>query len=205
GLLQQALDHGGAEVDGGHIGQRALETANRGARGGNDDDVLHDGYSARSKVISGTCSGTIRRPAVFSMISSTLTPGARSRRTKAPSSISREARSVSTLRMQPAPVSGSEQRSSNLDSPFLEAWVMVTMMFSAPATRSIAPPMPLTSLPGIIQEAMLPCTSTSKAPSTVRSTWPPRIMAKDWAESKMAAPGRAVTVCLPALIMSASS
>ncbi len=89
GLLQHPLDHGGAEVDGRHIGQRALETANRGARGGNDDDVLHGGYSARSKVISGTCSGTIRRPAVFSMISSTLTPGARSRRTKAPSSISR--------------------------------------------------------------------------------------------------------------------
>ncbi|MOA33180.1 hypothetical protein D3C78_1544520 [compost metagenome] len=82
---------------------------------------------------------------------------------------------------------------------------MVTMMLSAPATRSIAPPMPLTSLPGIIQEAMLPCTSTSKAPSTVRSIWPPRIIAKDSAEEKIDAPMRAVTVCLPALIMSAST
>lgn len=52
---------------------------------------------------------------------------------------------------------------------------------------------------------MLPRTSTSKAPSTVRSTWPPRIMAKDCAESKIDAPTRAVTVCLPALIMSAST
>ncbi|MCY1304386.1 hypothetical protein D9M70_541360 [compost metagenome] len=107
--------------------------------------------------------------------------------------------------MQPAPVSGRLQRSSSLDSPSLEAWVMVTMMLSAPATRSMAPPMPLTSLPGTIQEAMLPCTSTSKAPSTVRSTWPPRIIAKDSAEEKMEAPLTAVTVCLPALIMSAST
>ena len=107
--------------------------------------------------------------------------------------------------MQPQPVSGRVQYGSSLDSPSLEAWVMVTMMFSAPATRSMAPPMPLTSLPGIIQEAMLPRTSTSKAPSTVRSTWPPRIMAKDCAESKIDAPTRAVTVCLPALIMSAST
>ncbi|MCY1563313.1 hypothetical protein D9M68_1008630 [compost metagenome] len=65
--------------------------------------------------------------------------------------------------------------------------------------------MPLISLPGIIQEAMLPWTSTSKAPSTVRSTWPPRIMAKDSAEEKIDAPLTAVTVCLPALIMSAST
>ena len=83
--------------------------------------------------------------------------------------------------------------------------VMVTMILSAPATRSMAPPMPFISLRGIIQEAMLPSTSTSNAPSTVRSTWPPRIMAKDSAELKMEAPVMAVTVCLPALIMSASS
>ena len=47
----------------------------------------------------------------------------------------------------------------------------------------------------------MPSTSTSNAPSTVRSTWPPRIMAKDSAELKMEAPVLAVTVCLPALIM----
>ena len=82
---------------------------------------------------------------------------------------------------------------------------MVTTMLSAPATRSMAPPMPFTSLPGIIQEAMLPSTSTSNAPNTVRSIWPPRIMAKESAELKKEAPVTAVTVCLPALIRSASS
>lgn len=45
--------------------------------------------AAIQKLISGTCSGTISLPAVFATISSTLTPGARSRRMKAPSSISR--------------------------------------------------------------------------------------------------------------------
>ena len=64
--------------------------------------------------------------------------------------------------------------------------------------------MPLISLPGIIYEAILPLTSTSKAPKTVRSTWPPRIMAKDAAESNIEAPVTMVTVCLPALIKSAS-
>ena len=37
------------------------------------------------------------------------------------------------------------------------------------------------------------------------STCPPRIMPNDAAESKMLPPGRIVTVCLPALIRSASS
>src|SRR5690606_944852 len=89
GLLQQALDHGGAQVNGGHGGQCALKTANRGAGGRNDNDILHGDYSAQSKVISGTNSGTIKRPAVFSAISATLTPGARSRRMNVRFSISR--------------------------------------------------------------------------------------------------------------------
>ena len=37
------------------------------------------------------------------------------------------------------------------------------------------------------------------------SMWPPRIIAKRVAESKKDAPGTAVTVCLPALIRSAST
>ena len=131
-------------------------------------------------------------------------PWATSRRTNAPSTMSSRARSVSTRRMQPTPVSGRVHCGSSLDSPFFEAWVITTMMFCAPATRSMAPPIPLTIFPGIIHEAIFPATSTSKAPRTVRSTWPPRIMANDWAESKIAAPVCAVTVCLPALIMSAS-
>ena len=53
-----------------------------------------------------------------------------------------------------------------------------TMIFLTPATRSIAPPMPLIILPGIIQLAMSPFSATSIAPSTVRSICPPRIIAK---------------------------
>ena len=48
--------------------------------------------------------------------------------------------------------------------------VTVTQIVSTPATRSMAPPIPLISFPGIMYEAILPWQSTSKAPSTVRST-----------------------------------
>ena len=73
----------------------------------------------------------------------------------------------------------------------------------APATRSMAPPMPLTILPGIIQLARLPSSSTSSAPSTVRSMWPPRTIANESALLKYDEPGSSVTVSLPALIRSA--
>ena len=65
--------------------------------------------------------------------------------------------------------------------------------------------MPLIILPGIVQLARSPAADTCIAPSTETSTWPPRIIANDSAESKNAEPGIAVTVCLPALIRSASS
>ena len=61
---------------------------------------------------------------------------------------------------------------------------MATMTVLAPLTRSMAPPMPGTILPGTIQLARLPCWSTCSPPSTVTSTWPPRMMAKDMALSK---------------------
>ena len=61
---------------------------------------------------------------------------------------------------------------------------MTTMIFLTPATRSMAPPMPFTILPGIIQLAMSPLSDTSIAPSTARSIWPPRIMPKLVALSK---------------------
>ncbi len=41
GLLQQALDHDGAELGRGNLGQAALEAADGGAGGGDYDDVLH--------------------------------------------------------------------------------------------------------------------------------------------------------------------
>src|SRR5215470_6615449 len=61
---------------------------------------------------------------------------------------------------------------------------IATITRFAPATRSIAPPMPLTILPGIIQFARLPRSSTSMAPSTLRSMCPPRIMPNESALEK---------------------
>ncbi len=75
----------------------------------------------------------------------------------------------------------------------------------APCTRSIAPPMPLTIFPGIIQFAMSPAADTCIAPRIAASILPPRIIPNDVAESKKLAPLRMVTVSLPALIRSASS
>ena len=77
---------------------------------------------------------------------------------------------------------------------------MATMIFLAEATKSIAPPIPFTILPGIFQLDMSPLSFTSMAPKTVRSTLPLRIIAKLVAESKNAEPGSVVTVCLPAFI-----
>ncbi|OPZ49803.1 MAG: hypothetical protein BWY91_02980 [bacterium ADurb.BinA028] len=75
----------------------------------------------------------------------------------------------------------------------------------APWTRSIAPPIPLTILPGIIQLAMSPAADTCMAPRIAALTLPPRIIPKLVAESKNDAPRRIVTVSLPALMRSGSS
>ncbi|CAM5437926.1 hypothetical protein SAFG77S_04525 [Streptomyces afghaniensis] len=69
----------------------------------------------------------------------------------------------------------------------------------------MAPPMPVTIRPGIAQLARSPRSETCMAPSTAVSMWPPRIMPKESAESKNAAPGSTVTVSLPALIRSGST
>ena len=43
GALEQRLDHDrGAELGRGDLGERAAELADRGAGGGDDDDVFHD-------------------------------------------------------------------------------------------------------------------------------------------------------------------
>ena len=63
-----------------------------------------------------------------------------------------------------------------------------TMTLRAPWTRSIAPPMPLTILPGIIQLARSPVAETCIAPRIAASILPPRIMPKLVAESKKDAP-----------------
>ena len=82
---------------------------------------------------------------------------------------------------------------------------MATKTRLAPMARSIAPPIPFTILPGIIQLARSPCAETSMAPRTAKSTCPPRIIPKEVAESKNDAPFTTVTVSLPALMRSGSS
>ena len=65
--------------------------------------------------------------------------------------------------------------------------------------------MPLTILPGIIQLARSPFSLTCIAPRIERLILPPRIMAKESCEPKIEEPGIVVTVCLPALMRSAST
>ncbi len=143
--------------------------------------------------------------AVRAARSSAVVPGAVSTRTKPFSVTSSTPRSVMTRCTQARPVSGRAQRASSLGAPSRVVCSIRTMTRRAPCTRSIAPPMPLTILPGIIQLARSPCSLTCIAPSTAVSMWPPRIMPKERAESKKAAPGSTVTVSLPALIKSGST
>lgn len=81
----------------------------------------------------------------------------------------------------------------------------MTMIFAAPWTRSIAPPMPRTILPGTIQLARSPNREISIAPRTATSINFDRIMPKDSEELKKLAPGTTVMVSLPALISSGST
>ena len=105
---------------------------------------------------------------------------------------------------------------------------MQQTLVSAAATRSIAPPIPFTIFPGIIQLARSPqrdtfiytiyiytgrncpkmCqkwTFTCMAPKIVSPTCPPRIIPKLSSLEKKELPGIAVTVCFPALIKSGST
>ena len=103
------------------------------------------------------------------------------------------------------PVSGSVHCSRILGVPSFAVCSIVTTTRLAPETRSIAPPMPFTIFPGIIQFARLPSRSTCSAPRIVRSTCPPRTIANESALEKYEVPGSSVTVSLPALMRSGSS
>ena len=85
---------------------------------------------------------------------------------------------------QRIPVSGRVHSSRIFGLPSLAVCSMITTMRRAPATRSIAPPIPLTIFPGTIQLARSPCAETCRAPRMVSATWPPRIIAKEVALSK---------------------
>src|ERR1019366_2427475 len=143
---------------------------------------------------------------VAARISSTETPGARSTRTRPPPFFtSRTARSVMMRGTQPLPARGSVQLFSIFFSPFFATCSIVTTMRRPAARRSIAPPIPFTSFPGIIQFAIDPSASTCIAPKMQRSMWPPRIITKESADEKNAAPGTTVTVSFPALMRSGST
>ena len=85
---------------------------------------------------------------------------------------------------QALPVSGSEHSFTILGEPSRATCSIITITRFAPCTRSIAPPMPLTILPGIIQLARSPRTDTCIAPRIATSMCPPRIIPNDDAESK---------------------
>ena len=103
------------------------------------------------------------------------------------------------------PVIGRLQAFKILGEPSFAACSMITTTRFARATRSIAPPMPFTILPGIIQFARSPSFETCIAPRIARSMCPPRIIAKLSALEKKLAPGIVVMVSLPALIRSGST
>src|SRR5690606_7925080 len=117
--------------------------------------------------------------AVFCCTSPRPTPGASSAKTRPSGPTSNTARSVMIRLTTPRPVSGRVHSGRILESPFLVQCSISTTTRLTPATRSIAPPMPLTILPGTIQLARSPLSVTSIAPRIARSTWPPRIMAKE--------------------------
>lgn len=71
---------------------------------------------------------------------------------------------------------------------------IVTITFDPHATKSIAPPIPLTNFLGIIQFAISQVSLISIAPSMVKSRCPPLIIAKDWEDEKNDAPGSTVIV-----------
>ena len=133
-------------------------------------------------------------------------PGALSSNLKPPcGSTSNTPNSVTIRLTQRLPVNGNEHDGSNLDSPALFTCCIATIICFADATRSMAPPIPLTIFPGIFQLAISPFSLTSIAPKIVRSTFPALIIPKLIAESKNADPGTVVIVCLPAFIKSGSS
>ena len=135
---------------------------------------------------------------------STVNSGCISVRTMPSGVISMTPISVIIISTWPAAVRGRVHSFKILGAPF---WVcsIVRITRFAPTTRSIAPPIPGAIFPGIIQLARLPFSSTCNAPRKETLTWPPRMMAKDVAESKVQAPGVNVMKPPPALMRFLSS
>ena len=81
---------------------------------------------------------------------------------------------------------------------------MVTITLYVPETKSIAPPIPLTNLPGIIQFAKSPSCDTYIPPKMVISKWDPLIIEKLSNDDIKEPPLTIVLVYFPGLIRSAS-
>src|SRR5258708_38159517 len=103
------------------------------------------------------------------------------------------------------PVRGSPHWFRIFFSPFFVTCSIVTMSRRAPATRSIAPPIPFTIAPGTIQLAMTPLLETCIAPRIDRSTLQTRIIENESADEKNDAPGYTVSVYFQALMISNST
>ena len=136
---------------------------------------------------------------VAAITCSTDTPGAVSIKVALPSGNAITAISVTTRSTGRKEVSGRLHWRRIFGLPLAVCCMAMTTRF-APVTRSIAPPMPGTILPGIIQLARCPPSSTCSAPSTVMSIWPPRISPNDIALSNAQAPGSALTGRPPASV-----
>mmetsp|Transcript_20425 Transcript_20425/g.38089 ORF Transcript_20425/g.38089 Transcript_20425/m.38089 type:complete len:363 (+) Transcript_20425:123-1211(+) len=141
-------------------------------------------------------------------MSSTVTPLASSMSVNPPFFLSHLNTHMSVMikSTTPLPVRGKEQSLIIFFVPSFATCSMVTTTREPGApTRSIAPPIPLTIFPGIIQFARSPFEETCMPPRIVRPTLQDRIIPKESEELNVEAPGTGVTVCFPALIQSASA
>jgi len=77
---------------------------------------------------------------------------------------------------------------------FLAECYITTITLDPQATKSMAPPIPLTNLPGIIQLAISQDWLTWRDPKIVKSRCPPLIIEKDWDDENNDPPGKIVTV-----------
>src|SRR6266487_3492013 len=108
-------------------------------------------YVAAGSGISSGASSTTIGGSVARRTSSTVTPGASSCSSSPSAVMSSTARSVMIRCTQALPVSGRLHSFTILWLPSLARCSIITMTRFAPCTRSIAPPMPLTSLPALIR------------------------------------------------------
>src|ERR1035437_6350687 len=121
----------------------------------------------------------MRSGSVAARTPASVTPGAHSTSTRPWSVTSRTARSVMMRWTTRSPVSGKEHSLTILKSPFLATCSIRMMTLRAPWTRSMAPPMPLIIVPGIVQLARSPVAETCIAPRIAAL-----IMSGSWSPSK---------------------